>query len=273
MNLDAYQFVACQRDKKSPVILSEFAGAAHCLSGVLMVNPYDEAKVAKAIKQALEMNDEKKEELYEQNYRYMSAHGSKGWLLACSAEMNKIAEKNLSNEEVLRVKKLSVPYLMECYARSNQRLFFFDYDGTLAALEKLPHLAKPTREIFQVLQDLSRDSRNIIYLITGRDRSTIEDWLGHLPIGFSCEHGAFFCESNLKSRLNVEPGKQEKLVWKNTTSNLNLDWKEQVLKIIENFADRTPGSLVEVKEIGLTWHYRNADPDFAEYQKNELVHQ
>jgi trehalose-6-phosphatase len=37
-------------------------------------------------------------------------------------------------------------------------------------------------------------------------------------------------------------------------------WKEDVMKIFENVTDFTPGSLVEEKEINVTWHYRNADP-------------
>lgn len=35
--------------------------------------------------------------------------------------------------------------------------------------------------------------------------------------------------------------------------------------------ERTPGSYTEVKEVNITWHYRNADPEFGEYQKNQLL--
>jgi trehalose-6-phosphate synthase len=33
MNLTSYEFIACQQEKKSPLILSEFCGSVRSLSG------------------------------------------------------------------------------------------------------------------------------------------------------------------------------------------------------------------------------------------------
>jgi trehalose 6-phosphate synthase/phosphatase len=48
-------------------------------------------------------------------------------------------------------------------------------------------------------------------------------------------------------------------------------WKPRVRAVLEHFADRTPGSFVEEKEFSLVWHYRMADPIFAEWIANELI--
>jgi trehalose 6-phosphate synthase/phosphatase len=59
--------------------------------------------------------------------------------------------------------------------------------------------------------------------------------------------------------------------WEDAVATLDLSWKSDIKSIFDDYTDRTPGSFVEVKEVNLTWHYRNADPDFGEYQKKELL--
>lgn len=39
----------------------------------------------------------------------------------------------------------------------------------------------------------------------------------------------------------------------------------------EDFADRTPGSFVELKRINVAWHYRNSDPEYGIFQARELM--
>jgi trehalose 6-phosphate synthase/phosphatase len=42
------------------------------------------------------------------------------------------------------------------------------------------------------------------------------------------------------------------------------------LRLLEETTSRVPGSLVEAKSIGIAWHYRAADPVFAERQARLL---
>jgi trehalose 6-phosphate synthase len=56
MNLVAKEFVAAQDpDDPGVLVLSTLAGAAHELSGALLVNPYDTRAMAHAIQQAFNM--------------------------------------------------------------------------------------------------------------------------------------------------------------------------------------------------------------------------
>ncbi|KAJ2080730.1 Trehalose-6-P synthase/phosphatase complex subunit [Coemansia sp. RSA 988] len=61
MNLTSHEYVLCQREKKSPLILSEFVGTYGSLNGgALCVNPMDTQAIAQAIKDALVMSSQEK---------------------------------------------------------------------------------------------------------------------------------------------------------------------------------------------------------------------
>src|SRR5712672_2725768 len=62
MNLVAKEFVATRRDERGVLILSCFTGAARELRDALQVNPYDIDQTAEAIRTALEMNAEEKQQ-------------------------------------------------------------------------------------------------------------------------------------------------------------------------------------------------------------------
>lgn len=55
MNTTSLEYIMCQQERKSPLILSEFTGMAGSLSAAIMVNPWNFAGVAKAINTALSM--------------------------------------------------------------------------------------------------------------------------------------------------------------------------------------------------------------------------
>jgi trehalose-6-phosphate synthase/HAMP domain-containing protein len=60
MNLVAKEFVSVRDDEDGALILSRFAGASHELRDALIVNPYDLAGMAEAVRAALEMSPEER---------------------------------------------------------------------------------------------------------------------------------------------------------------------------------------------------------------------
>ncbi len=52
---------------------------------------------------------------------------------------------------------------------------------------------------------------------------------------------------------------------------LRTDWKTQVRPILQFYADRLPGALLEEKDFSLAWHYRRADPEQARRRSRELL--
>jgi len=51
---------------------------------------------------------------------------------------------------------------------------------------------------------------------------------------------------------------------------VDLSWREPVRAILQDFAARTPGALVEEKSIAIAWHYRMVDREVGPRRANEL---
>lgn len=51
---------------------------------------------------------------------------------------------------------------------------------------------------------------------------------------------------------------------------MDSSWRKTIEHLFQHYTERTPGSFIEEKEVNLTWHYRNADPEFGSWQASEL---
>lgn len=110
--------------------------------------------------------------------------------------------------------------------KSDKRLLFFDYDGTLMPLVKFPSLSAPNEDVIRVLSRLTSDKKNNVVIISGRDSNTIGKWLGNLNLIVVAEHGA----------LIKYPGqKWEKLVVENE------EWKKDILSVMETISQKYLG--------------------------------
>ena len=138
---------------------------------------------------------------------------------------------------------------------NNKRLFLLDYDGTLAPFAKLPDEAKPDKKLLKLLDSLCRDPKNNIVIISGRDKETLDEWMGHLPLSIVAEHGAFYRFQNKSWQATIQPDN---------------DWKDVIRPILELSVDRTPGSFIEEKNSALVWHFRKSQPDLAKLRTQEL---
>ncbi|HET6609911.1 MAG TPA: alpha,alpha-trehalose-phosphate synthase (UDP-forming) [Rhodopila sp.] len=80
MNLVAKEYVAAQ-DPEDPgvLILSQFAGAARELTAALLVNPYDEAGMARAMDRALSMPVEERRERHQAMLTVMRTNSLERW--------------------------------------------------------------------------------------------------------------------------------------------------------------------------------------------------
>jgi len=136
-------------------------------------------------------------------------------------------------------------------------VLLLDYDGTLVAFAPAPELAEPDDELIRLLHGLAARPRTEVHVVSGRTRATLERWLGALPIGLHAEHG-------LASRA---PGTA---TW--VTDLLQPQaWRPAVVALMQNFAERTPGALVEEKTAGVAWHYRLTDPELGRTRARALL--
>jgi trehalose 6-phosphate synthase/phosphatase len=111
--------------------------------------------------------------------------------------------------------------------------------------------------MIETLQALQRDPHNIVAVVSGRDRFTLQRWLGDCGCILVAEHGAWIYTNG---------------AWQSPL-DYNDDWKGTIRPILERVIDQTPGSSLEEKDYSLVWHYRMADPEFSLWQARELCAQ
>ncbi|KAI8979494.1 trehalose-phosphatase [Mycotypha africana] len=141
---------------------------------------------------------------------------------------------------------LSTPALLSVYKNAKNRLFLFDYDGTLTPIVRNPEDAQPTPTLLQYLSQLCKDPSNTVWVISGRDQRFLDTWLGKIPrLGLSAEHGSFMKQAGLND-------------WVDMLKDADMSWKNIALQIFQKYTQANPGTVVEQKKSSITWHYRNA---------------
>lgn len=128
------------------------------------------------------------------------------------------------------------------YHHADSRLLLLDYDGVLAPITRLPEQAFPTAEVLDLLEKLAADTRNTCVVISGRHHSTLEDWLGKLPLDLAAEHGA----------QRKQAGGQ----WEMAVAVASLAWKNEVRKVLQPYAAELDGAFTEEKPAAVGLHYR-----------------
>jgi trehalose 6-phosphate synthase/phosphatase len=254
MNLIAKEFIATKTDGRGVLVLSEMTGAAHELGEALIVNSNNKAAIVQAIKEALEMPPleqmERNRLMQERLGRYDVSRWSSDFL-------NALCDVKHMQQEFF-VRKLSEAMrkkLISDYAKSGKRLLLLDYDGTLVRFRGKPAEAEPDEEIMSLLQNLSDDPKTRVVLISGRDKATLDKWLGSLNVALVAEHGAWIKQSGQN--------------WQ-CSQPFEAEWKDTIRPILELYSDRTPGSSIEEKDFSLVWHYRRAEPELAYVRGQEL---
>jgi trehalose 6-phosphate synthase/phosphatase len=182
----------------------------------------------------------------------------------CTHTVDRWASKFLSTLEGVQSTPRTRPLtgaerqrLLTAASGAKQRVLLVDYDGTLAPLVPLRHRAAPSPAVLSLLQRLQQDPRNVLAVVSSRDRFTLERWLGACGCILAAEHGAWF---------NTDG------TWE-FSHELNDDWKGTIRPLLERVVEQTPGSILEEKDYSLVWHYRMTDPEFGLWQARELCSQ
>lgn len=93
MNLVLYEYIACQQDNHGVLVLSEFAGAAQSLNGLVIVNPWNVEEMSDAIYESLTMSSEKKCANHKKLFGYISKYTSAYWGESFVRELMKIQKR------------------------------------------------------------------------------------------------------------------------------------------------------------------------------------
>ncbi|MBV6645305.1 MAG: bifunctional alpha,alpha-trehalose-phosphate synthase (UDP-forming)/trehalose-phosphatase [Cyclobacteriaceae bacterium] len=255
MNLVCKEYIASKLDKKGVLILSEMAGASKELSDAIIINPNDLDQMVAAIHEALTMPEKEQVERMEIMQESIKRYSIHQWVRLFMERLKYIKSEQVGLQTRLLDQELTNTLVEKCKS-AKSRLIFLDYDGTLVGFNTNPGDSKPDKELRGILKALTSDPKNKVVIISGRGRQTLEDWMVDFPVDIIAEHGVW------NRKHNGE--------WK-TLVKLTDSWKADILKLLEGYVNRTPGSFVEKKDYSLVWHYRKVETGLGEARTRELT--
>ncbi|KAL1099440.1 hypothetical protein V6Z11_D05G162800 [Gossypium hirsutum] len=284
MNLTPYEYIVCRQgvsesvsssessgSKKSMLVVSEFIGCSPSLSGAIRVNPWNIETTAEAMNEAISMADAEKQLRHEKHYRYVSSHDVAFWSRSFFQDMERTCKDHFRRRcwgiglsfgfRVVALdpnfRKLSIDHIVSVYLRSKNRAILLDYDGTV--MPQTSHNKTPSSEVISIINTLSSDIKNTVFVVSGRGRDSLAQWFSPCKkLGIAAEHGYFMRRSANDN-------------WEVCGQNSEFGWKEIAEPVMKLYTEATDGSSIETKESALVWHHRDADPGFGSSQAKEML--
>ncbi|RYY19172.1 MAG: bifunctional alpha,alpha-trehalose-phosphate synthase (UDP-forming)/trehalose-phosphatase [Cytophagaceae bacterium] len=257
MNLVAKEFIASKLDQRGVLILSERAGAARELSDALLINPTDINQLVEVMHDALVMPEEEQTMRMTAMQALVKRYNVFSWtrLFMNQLAYTKMKQHTLAPE--MLTEAVTTQLLADFRAAEGRpRLLLLDYDGTLVGFHANPQRAEPGQELRLLLRALCDLPDTRVVIISGRDRNTLQTWLGDLPLDFIAEPGVWLRAAGEEWQL---------------FQALRNEWKRELRPVLELYVARTAGSFIEEKDYSLVWHYRRADADLGEGRAREMM--
>jgi trehalose 6-phosphate synthase/phosphatase len=254
LNLVAKEYCACKPDGNGVLVLSEFAGAAAEMGEALLVNPYNEDSVAETILRALNMDPAEQQTRINPMRKRVLRNNVFVW-----------AERFIQSLAAAAVPREVTPpvnfaEVRAAYEKASRRILIFDYDGTLVPITDDPAWSRPSADLIRNLTRLTAEPRNVVAIVSGRRSADMDRWLGGIEnLYLGAEHGLLVrnpFDKDWRTLKRLDP---------------DLQWKDRIRPILEQFVDRAPGSFVEEKQFSLVWHYRRVEPEFGAWLAKELL--
>lgn len=255
MNLVCKEYLACHDGEDGVLVLSEMAGASYELHEALTVNPFDLEGVVAAMEQALAMPPDEQRRRNAPMQERLARYTSRKWAREFLGAVDEVKQRQDGMSARL-LGPTTAGRLVEAYERAERRALLLDYDGTLMPFSDDPARVAPDERLLELLARLGSTKGTDVVVVSGRDRATLESWLGAAPIDLVAEHGVWFFDRARGDWMLEEP--------------LDASWKDALRPVLADFVDRTPGSLLEEKDYSLVWHYRMCSQELAERRVIEV---
>jgi trehalose 6-phosphate synthase/phosphatase len=263
MNVVAKEYVASKQHSPGVLILSEMAGVIDELPEALRINPNDVDSMVRALKTALKMPKKTQLANLRSMQRRLSRYTVQRWAKDFMEQLNKSKQtQQQQNNKVLSA--TCEDKIVRSFKKAQRRLLLLDYDGTLRGFAPThdPKQAAPPRSLLELIRGLAAVPHTRVCIISGRPRKALTTWFHGIPLTLAAEHGAWM-------KYNGE--------WSQQPVSLH-EHKKTILPILEHYAERTPGAVIEQKDFAIVWHYRNVPTELAHarnaslrYELNQLL--
>jgi len=181
----------------------------------------------------------------------------------------------LAQEKNLSFTHLDLQSLQRTYQAAKRRVIILDFNGTIVLKEppgkylKREILGtsgnKPPPAVLEALDALSRDPKNLVYVVSGDSSENVLNALRTLKnIGLAISNGAKFSPP-------MRPD-QRKREW--LTFDLGVNWekvKSVALPVLSKYTARSNGSFVKLTTFSIGWSYYSCDPEWGSLQAAHLV--
>ena len=251
-------------------ILSELSGVNTSLGATIQVNPFDMNSLKKGFLDASQQLSETTSNYLialEKDYTHAMKSSCKDWFFDFIKDIKntKLSDDNTFyigadeglNFKLLKInsnfKKLNLKQIETDYEKSNKRLLFFDYEGTLpSAYQNTEVVSKgspPSTEIINLLRGLTADKRNKVFIVAGKGPEQLKEWFGNVKdLGLAAEHGFMYSVN----RQGLDK-------WKKIIKKYDNEWIKNCSDIISPYLERCEGSFLDVKESSIVWQYTDCD--------------
>jgi trehalose 6-phosphate synthase/phosphatase len=254
MNLVAKEYVAAKAAKPGVLVLSEMAGAAIELTDALLVNPNNVGAIAETLNKALLMPANEQKARLARMQKKLKKYDVVKWAADFIEEMERI---HLRQSHIMKkyLRPGQAREIAASFRKSAKKLVILDYDGTLVPFNSDPALALPDESLKELLKSLAGTPGVDMAIVSGRNSEFLQSIFGDLSVTLFAEHGA----------LRRVDGKWENVFRK------DLSWQPEIVRIMQEVTESTPGSHLERKKTSLVWHYRNTDKWLADLRSAQLV--
>lgn len=159
MNLVSLEYLAC--NPNGILCLSNKTGSSKYLKKTYNFNPSNIESIVNSIKKGIKKVNKNNLKYNKTNLQFIKKNTSSFWL----------------SKMIYNLKK---------------NLLILDYDGTLINFFDNPINAYPREKQIELLKNLVENSDNIVFIVSGREKNTMEKWFGNIKgLGLSAEHGEF----------------------------------------------------------------------------------
>jgi trehalose 6-phosphate phosphatase len=141
----------------------------------------------------------------------------------------------------------------QAHRQKRPLLLFLDYDGTLVEIAPRPELARPTRELLDLLRRLTAQGDLKLMVVSGRSLRDLQELLPVPGLNFLGSHGGEAFIAGRSYPLPVATVNQKEL----------FRWRSGLAAVLQPFR----GWWIEDKPQGFALHYRQVEAEHA----NEFI--
>ena len=284
------------------IIMSEFISSSRVMRGALSVNPWRCQEVKQALKDALTMPEQTKNDRFRRNHEFSIRMSTNTWAMEVLHDIKSVerSENNSDNFSVgfgmgFRVvgvkagfQLVDVAQMSKVYRAAQQRMIVLDWGGTLVTendkSDKLQayavakgHASRsgPTKALKETLEKLCSDVRNVVFVVSGKELHAVNSFFGDVKgLGLGAEHGFFYkwprdeLADGAGGTAIAESESASR--WQTIHALGDQTWKQAAKTVMDIYVQRTHGTYIEMKSNALIWQFRDADPEFGFMQSKEL---